>query len=198
MKAALAVVTTRYTGQEYALFGQALAGRSWPFLLPWQAERMPPAMDVDGPAVQDTVNRIPVNHDETVLFMLLRLQAEQQELNKHAYTPHHQLIAALNRENEGEGEFFREASRRQIFNWLPVSPNWELEGLRKVQVESRTDCGLLWNFVMLDQTTTMVNPTWDDAQLRKSEVEAMAGEILRVGELFATEENWTKKVGSVV
>jgi aryl carrier-like protein len=77
MKAALAVVTTRYTGQEYALFGQALAGRSWPFLLPWQVERMPPAMDVDGPAVQDTVNRIPVHHDETVLSMLSRLQAEQ-------------------------------------------------------------------------------------------------------------------------
>jgi hypothetical protein len=77
VKAALAVVTTKYTKQEYALFGQAQAGRTWPFLLPWQAERMPPAMDVDGPAVQGTINRIPVNYDETVLSMLSRLQAEQ-------------------------------------------------------------------------------------------------------------------------
>jgi hypothetical protein len=73
VKAALAVVTTKYTKQEYALFGQAQAGRTWPFLLPWQAERMPPAMDVDVPAVQGTMNRIPVNSEETVLSMLSRL-----------------------------------------------------------------------------------------------------------------------------
>jgi hypothetical protein len=108
------------------------------------------------------------------------------------------LIAALEREKGGEGAFLKDAFKRQIFNWLPVPPSWEFKGLRKVKIESRTDCGLLWNFVMVDQTTTMVNPTWDDAQLRKIEVEAMAREILRVGELFATEENWTKKVGSVV
>lgn len=43
-------------------FGQARRKEST-FLLPWQVERMPSAMDVDGP---DNVNRIPVNHDETV------------------------------------------------------------------------------------------------------------------------------------
>jgi hypothetical protein len=92
--------------------------------------------------------------------------------------------------------------KRQSFNWLLVSPDWELEGLRKVQVESRVDCGLLWNwnFVMLGQMTTLVNPTRDDAQLRESEVEVMAREILRVWEVSATatEENLTKTVGSVV
>jgi hypothetical protein len=45
LKAELAVVTTRYTRQEYALFGQALAGRNWLFLLPWQVEMMSLAMD---------------------------------------------------------------------------------------------------------------------------------------------------------
>lgn len=198
VKAALAVVTTKYTKQEYALFGQMQAGRTWPFLLPWQVERMPPAMDVDGPAVQRTINRIPVNSEETVLSMLSRLQAEQLNLNKHAYAPQHHLIAAMEREKEGEGAFLTDALKRQIFNWLPVPPSWELKGLRKVQIESRADCGLLWNFVMVDQTTTMVNPTWDDAQLRKSEVEEMAREILRVAEEFATIGNWGKKVGSVV
>jgi hypothetical protein len=34
--------------------------------------------------------------------------------------------------------------------------------------------------------------------LRKSEVEEMAREILRVAECFATMGNWGKKVGSVV
>jgi len=198
VKAALAVVTTKHTKQEYALFGETQAGRTWPFLLPWQVERMPLAMDVDGPAVQGTVNRIPVNSEETVLSMLSRLQAEQLNLNKHAYAPRHHLIAALEREKEGEGAFLKDAFKRQIFNWLPIPQSWEFKGLRKVQIESRTDCGLLWNFVMVDRTTTMVNPTWDDAQLRKSEVEEMAREILRVAEEFATIGNWGMKVGSVV
>ncbi|PMD40355.1 acetyl-CoA synthetase-like protein, partial [Hyaloscypha variabilis F] len=196
LKAALAVVTTKYTRQPYALFGQAQAGRTWPFLLEWQAAMMPPAMDVDGPAVQGTLNRIPVDPEETILSMLSRLHAEQQHLNKHAYAPQHHLVAALDKENEGEGEFFKDAFKRQIFNWLPVPPAFELQGLRKVQIESRTDCGLLWNFLMLDQTTVNMNPTWDDAQLRRSEVEEMGNEILRVAREFATIRNWGKKVGS--
>ena len=171
VKAALAFVKTKYMRQPFALFEQAQAGRTLPFLLEWQAARMPPAMDVDGPAVQGTLNRIPVNADEDILSMLSKLQAEQLHLNKHAYAPQHHLAEALNKENEGEGEFFKDAFKRQIFNWLPVPPSWEFQGLRKVQIESRTDCGLLWNFVMLDQTTVNVNPTWDDAQLRRSEVE---------------------------
>lgn len=66
--------------------------------------------------------------------------------------------------------------------------------MRKVLVESRMDCGLRCNFVMLDQMTAMINPTWGDAQLRMSEVEVMTREILRVGELFASEESWANKV----
>ncbi|KAE9367431.1 acetyl-CoA synthetase-like protein [Stipitochalara longipes BDJ] len=198
VKAAIAVMTTKYTKQPYALFGQAQAGRTWPFLLEWQASRMPPAMDVDGPAVQGTLNRIPVDAEENILSMLSRLQAEQQHLNKHAYAPHHHLVAALDKGIEGEGEFFMGAFKRQIFNWLPVPSGWEFKGLRKVQIESRTDCGLLWNFVMLDQTTVNVNPTWDDAQLRRSEIEEMGNEILRIAREFATAGNWGKKVGSVI
>jgi len=219
VKAALAVVTTRHTKLDYALFGQAQAGRTWPFMLPWQANRMPPAMDVDGPAVQGSLNKISVDKSERVLDMLARLQTEQYELNRHAYAPMNQIVAALNgyeTEREvpnfdgkvkgaawiegegGEGDFMRGAFKRQIFNWLPVPPMFEYNRLQKVQVESRTDVGCLWNCIMLDQTTLLVNPTWDDAQLYLEEVEGMLDEILRLAEKFAMEDNWEKNVGDFI
>ncbi|PVH71342.1 acetyl-CoA synthetase-like protein, partial [Cadophora sp. DSE1049] len=197
VKAALAVVTTRYTGAEFAMFGQSQAGRSWPFLLDWQVERMPPAMDVDGPAVQGTLVRIPVHKDETVLEMMRQLQVEQKFLNKHAYAPMRQLVAAMNDAIPREGDFFSDASRRQIFNWLPVAPSWNMEKLVNMQVESRTDCGVLWNCIMMDQTTLKMNPTWDDAQLRRVDIEKMMAEILRVAEAFAREENWRETISQV-
>ncbi|KUJ19522.1 acetyl-CoA synthetase-like protein [Mollisia scopiformis] len=219
VKAALAVVTTRHTKQPYALFGQSQAGRTWPFMLPWQANRMPPAMDVDGPAVQGTINKLPIHKSETVLDMLARLQAEQYELNRHAYAPMNQIVAVLNGhqtdievrnfdgkvkgaawiESEGgEGDFVRDAFKRQVFNWLPVPPVFEYKRIQKVQVESRTDLCCLWNCIMLDQTTLMINPTWDDAQLYLEEVEGLLDELLRLSEKFAAEENWGKRVEEFV
>ena len=194
VKAALAIVTSQYTKQPYALFGQAQAGRAWPFLLEWQASRMPPVMDVDGPAVQGTLNLIPLYRNETILHMLKRLQAEQQDLNKHAYAPMNQLVAALNEGNTKDGDFMRDAFKRQIFNWLPTSPMLDFEKLKRAQIESRTDCGILWNCIMMDQTTLQINPTWDDAQLMKVEVEKMLEEILKTAAAFATEANWENHV----
>lgn len=127
--------------------------------------------------------------------MLTCLQAEQQDLNKHAYAPQRRLIAALNAATEGESNFLGDAFKRQIFNWLPVPPTFDFKKLRKVQIESRTDCGLLWNCIMMDQTTLAMNPTWDDAQLSKREIEEMVGQILRVSREFATMGNWEKTVG---
>ncbi|KAH7348361.1 hypothetical protein BKA65DRAFT_594211 [Rhexocercosporidium sp. MPI-PUGE-AT-0058] len=198
VKAALAVVTTMHTKAGFALFGQSQAGRSWPFLQDWQVERMPPAMDVDGPAVQGSLARIPVHKDETILEMMRKLQAEQKFLNKHAYAPRRQLVNSMNETIPGEGDFFDDAFKRQIFNWLPVAPTWSMEKLKNMQVESRTDCGILWNCIMMDQTTLKINPTWDDAQLRRVEIEEMMAEILRVSEAFATEDNWGKTISQVV
>ncbi|KAF8857135.1 acetyl-CoA synthetase-like protein [Acephala macrosclerotiorum] len=219
VRAALAVITIRHTKQEYALFGQSQAGRTWPFMLPWQADRMPLAMDVDGPAVQILLCKIEVEKNESVLDMLTRLQAEQYDLNRHAYAPMNQLVAILNGyhpdretlnfdgkvkgsawiETEGgDGDFVRDAFKRQAFNWLPVAPVFEYKRITKVQVESRTDVCVLWNCIMMDQTTLAINPTWDDAQLYTEEVEGMLDEILKLSEKFALEENWEKKVGEFI
>lgn len=198
VKAAFAVLTSRYTKQDFALFGQSQAGRTWPFLPDWQVARMPPAMAVNGPCTQGNLNRIAVDNDETVLSMLTRLQNEQHLLNKHAYAPNGPLTDALNKTGNGDGEFMNDASRRQVFNWLPTEPEFKYEMLKVEQIESRTDCGLLWNCVMVDRTTVQIHPTWDDAQLRRTEVQEMLDELLRISEAFAREENWGRRIGEVL
>ncbi len=202
VKAALAVLTTRSTGEGFALFGQYQAGRTWPFLLDWMVERMPPAMDINGPCVQGSLNKIPIQPNETILSVLARLQDEQQLLNKHAFAPRRQLVEALNAGTSTEtgmkdGEVMVDAFKRQIFNWLPTAPEFSYSHLKKIQLESRTDCGLLWNCIMIDQTTLQIHATWDDAQLSKKEIEEMLGELMRISEAFAKEENWKKTVSTI-
>lgn len=49
-------------------------------------------------------------------------------------------------------------SRRQIFNWLPPSSSHQQNShLSKIQQISRTDCGLLWNFLQLPPTSANKN-----------------------------------------
>jgi hypothetical protein len=204
VKAALAVMTTRHTGQSEALFGQSQAGRSWPFMLDWQVDGMPPSMDIDGPLLQRTLNRISISPSSTIINLLESLQNEQQLLNKHAYAPLNALVAALDKGIKGEGAFMGDAYQRQIFNWLPTldgkqeDGRFGLENLKSVQVESRTDCGVLWNCVMLDRETVQIHPTWDDAQLGQVEVKGMLDEILGIATKLARKENWSKSLGEVV
>lgn len=82
-------------------------------------------MDINGPCIQGRLNKIAVNKKKTVLSMLARLQAEQLFLTKHAHAPTRQLTDALNRAGKGDGDFMNDAYRRQIFNWLPVVPQFK-------------------------------------------------------------------------
>jgi len=219
IKAALAIVITQRTKQKYALLGQTQAGRTWPFMLPWQANRMPLAMDVEGPALYIAIDKVPVQKSEKVLEMLTRLQAEQRELSRHAHAPMKQIVAALNgyetecevpnfdgkvkgsawlESQGGAGDFIRDVIRRQVFNWLPASATFEFKRLQMLDLEFTDDSGLLWNCSMSDQNTVLVNPHWDDAQLTLEEVKSMLDEILELAEKLAMEENWSKKLEELI
>lgn len=77
--------------------------------------------------------------------------------------------------------------RRQVFNWLPRSPDAGSERLRKIQQVSRVNVGILWNCLQLDQTRVLVMPSWDDAQVTPDEVEGMLARVCEVGEALATD-----------
>lgn len=191
LKVALALINAKLTGTTQALLAQYQAGRSWPYLQEWQASRLPSAMEVDGPTVQLICMAIETSREETALSLLRRTQAEQADINKHAHAPFDDIIARLNEDGSGDGDVMSDIRRRQIFNWLPGSPDG-FERLRKIQQVSRTDVGILWNCLQLDQTHVQVMPSWDDAQLTPDEVEDMLAGVCKVVEALATEANWSR------
>ncbi|GAB7364539.1 hypothetical protein MBLNU230_g5346t1 [Neophaeotheca triangularis] len=197
MEVALALLNTKLTGGDTALFAQYQASRTWPHLQEWQISRLPPAMEVDGPMVQAIVVAIKTTGHDSVLELLQKAQTEQGELTANAHAPFDDVVAQLNSDGSGDGDVMVDALRRQIFNWLPSSRLGDFQSLRKIQQVSRTDVGILWNVMQLSATQVAVMPSWDDAQLTPSEVEDMLAEVIRLAEALASEANWRSDLGEL-
>lgn len=183
MKAALALLNTKLTGQKVALFAEYFAARnSWPHLPEWMSKVLPEPMEVDGPTVQKVVVAIEVpltgakeggeegeeGEGDSILEFLIKLQKEQDLMKKYVHAPFRDVIDGLHDTNtntkntnstndarENDAKTTLSISRRQIFNWLPPSSSHQNNHhLSKIQQISRTDCGLLWNFLQLPPTNT--------------------------------------------
>lgn len=252
MKAALALLNTQLTGHKVALFAEYFAARnSWPFLPEWMSRGLPQPMEVDGPTVQKVVVAIEVpltgakegegeeGEGDSVLGFLLKLQKEQDLMKKYVHAPFRDVIDRLHdttttndaKNATADAKTTLSISRRQIFNWLPPppppsSPHHQNHHLSKIQQISRTDCGLLWNFLQLPPTSSTspnntnnnnnnhntnsdenenengvkicMMPSWDDAQLTCREVSSWMQELGNLAERISRRENWGRGVGLVV
>lgn len=253
MKAALALLNTKLTGHKVALFAEYFAARnSWPHLPEWMSSVLPQPMEVDGPTVQKVVVAIEVpltgageegegeGEGNSVLEFLLKLQKEQDLMKKYVHAPFRDVIDGLhdtknttttttttNDARNADAKTTLSISRRQIFNWLPPPSSHQYNHhLSKIQQISRTDCGLLWNFLQLpptsantkNHTTTtttsssannnssndenavkiQIMPSWDDAQLTCREVSSWLEELGNLAERISKRENWGRGVALVV
>lgn len=118
LKCALALLNVYYTKQKEAVFTNYEAGRTWPFLEPWIADRLPNTMDVNGPTLEAVLNIIPMKDEqkETCLHMINRVNEEQKLLTQHAHAP---LFAIQKGLGDVDGSTLIDVMRGQIFNWLP-------------------------------------------------------------------------------
>lgn len=108
MKAALALLNTKLTGQKVALFAEYFAARnSWPHLPEWMSKVLPEPMEVDGPTVQKVVVAIEVpwtggakegeieGEGNSILEFLIKLQKEQDLMKKYVHAPFRDVIDGL-------------------------------------------------------------------------------------------------------
>lgn len=251
MKAALALLNTKLTGQKVALFAEYFAARnSWPHLPEWMSRVLPEPMEVDGPTVQKVVVAIDVpltggakegegeegegEGGNSILEFLLKLQKEQDLMKGYVHAPFRDVVDGLDDTNttndarENDAKTTLSISRRQIFNWLPPSSSSSSSHhhLSKIQQISRTDCGLLWNFLQLPPTNTSTSPntnnhntknhnhntdssdnenavkirimpSWDDAQLTCREVSSWLEQLGDLAERISRRENWGRGVRGV-
>lgn len=111
VKTAIALFNIQQTGQEYAIFNNIDAGRNWPFMPAWIP--LPPAMSIDGPTIEWTMNMFRILPDETVEHLLNRIREDQEALSLHAHAPLFRILDGL----ESEGPVVVDALLRQTFNW---------------------------------------------------------------------------------
>jgi hypothetical protein len=111
VKTALVLFNIQQTGQEYAIFHSLDAGRSWPFMPAWIP--LPPAMSIDGPTIEWTMNMLRIFPDETAGQLLERIRDDQEELSLHVHAPLFKILDGLG----SEGPFLVDAFQRQTFNW---------------------------------------------------------------------------------
>lgn len=112
-KSAVALFNVLQTGSSHALFNSWESGRSWPFVPPWMAALLPPAMSIDGPTVQWQLNMTEVIPDETTLAFLARMALEQDQMKAYEHVPWNRVVQGL----RDEGPMAETASFRQSFVW---------------------------------------------------------------------------------
>ncbi|TGO23297.1 hypothetical protein BPAE_0137g00170 [Botrytis paeoniae] len=99
VKTAISIFNVIQTGKPHAVFKNFDAGRNWPFLPEWIADRLPPAMSIDGPTLTWNMNMIQIKPKETCGELLRRMGEDEKALS------------------EDEGPIAKEAATRQVFNW---------------------------------------------------------------------------------
>lgn len=139
IKTAWSLMNMHRTGTYTALFSNLQADRKrFPFV-PKILEALSPAhtfeaSDVAGITLQDVINIIPLEPEETVLDLLYRVTDDQAELNEYAAAP---LKSIMREIGPLDSEIMLDVFRSQIFNWTPglgafkaVNPheNYEIYG----------------------------------------------------------------------
>jgi hypothetical protein len=94
----------------------------------------------------------------------------------------------------------RDILRRQLFDWLPTPPSNEDVGTEStpsaemLEVLSRSDLGLVWFPTLLPGDHLLLEVSWDDAQLKASEVYQSIEEFLCAMAWISNPANFDKPV----
>jgi hypothetical protein len=192
-KAACALFNLQIMGGEEAIFASVESGRSWPLADTAKSGSPDPSgelinpLTIDGPTMTETINRIRLRPGETVHQFLIRLQEDQREIDLYSHAPIASILDRL--EDPADVETVRDVLQRQIYDWLPAARPVEQDettavgdqetaeaasSMEILECLGRTDLGIVWFPTLIDEDTLHLEATWDNAQLRASEVhEAM-------------------------
>lgn len=197
VKAAVAIFNAEACGSDVGIFSSVQASRFWPFMIPTIAQRLPDAIDIDGPTLTFCVNKITVDLQQAVGKMVQDVQELENELNKHSHAPIGKVYDLLGHD---DAVTYKQVIRRQVFNWLPGlgSSEAQWDNLTKLQQQSRGDQAMLWNCNLADSETLIVHASYDDAQFKAVEVEAAVERIGKIVVAISESHAWDSKLSSVL
>ena len=201
-KGALALLTVSQTGEDVALMGSVQAGRQWPFVEPWMAERLPNPLDIAGSTHTNVPHIIRIDQEESVMAMLKRLSREQDDLTLHAHAPYALLDAGLSAEDRA---VLHQMKRRQTFNWIPDWSKGDRVSdannagagpkVHVVQSDRYFNFGILWNCSIEAANRVRVHALYDDVQLQSDEMMSFVERLLRTARWMHNPDNWEQSIG---
>ncbi|KAJ5637225.1 Nonribosomal peptide synthetases (NRPS) [Penicillium lividum] len=195
-KAACALFNLHTMNCDEAVFVSVESGRSWPFMDTGSEPSSSP-LAIDGPTMNNTINRIRVAPGETVHQFLDRLRQEQLLIDMYSHAPVASILERLTVsdiivDGDGKGQLSNgkadaqtvlDTLPRQIFDWLPAARSVEQEEIieqriRTLEILGRTDLGIVWFPSIIHDNVLFLEATWDDTQLRSSEVYKAMSEFM--------------------
>jgi hypothetical protein len=177
-----------------AVFASVESGRKWPLeRLPGNHTKGANVLEIDGPTMTTVVNRIQVGPWETAKSFMLRIQAEQIDIDKYADAPLAHILKGLKEtpeSGEADAELTYDLLQRQVFDWLPriserLSSPAATDGEVKEAVSfgvleftGRSDLGVVVFPTMPTDGKMSLEVTWDDAQMGLSEASTATSKFL--------------------
>ncbi len=199
LKAAMGLVNVNRTGYTYALFNNFEAVRTrFPFI-PASLELLNPeayeAANVNGPVMEGVCNLVEVRRSETAISLLMRMQAEQLELTRHAHAPMRRVIETLNANGTGAGDMMVETHRAQFLTWIPGFLG-DYEHIRVAQIAIRCAVGLVVVAGLGGPTATtyMISMRWDVANYSREQTQVFVDDLKFAVLWLTTKKNWDAPV----
>ncbi|KAL3481511.1 hypothetical protein BJX99DRAFT_253435 [Aspergillus californicus] len=198
-KCACVLINLRLTGQEEAIFTGVDSGRSWPSgSNNCVDDQDGNPFEIDGPTMTFYANRIRVLAGETAREVLTRLQREQAEISAHAHAPLDAIkdkLIATSSTGHADVEMLEDVIHRQTFNWLMQHySESDADPIRLTDCIARSDIGFMWFPALLPDNVLHLNVTWDDAQLRASEVYEFTAQFMSAVAWLSDPDNMGKPV----
>ena len=200
VKAAVALFNVETTGHTHAVFSNLEAGRRWPFVEGWIADRLPNPLNIAGPTMGSSLNLIPIEPDQGTLAFLTQIQQDQIEKSKRAAAPFWTLMERL---GEEEGEILPDLGRRQVLNWDPSMRHRNTGGNQSLKLIDRKgwghpEAGMFWNMGLVDDETLVGFVMCNDALVAYDERFKALRRVFELVGWISEPENWARRVGDRV
>ncbi|KAJ5936152.1 Nonribosomal peptide synthetases (NRPS) [Penicillium verhagenii] len=212
-KAACALFNLHTMGCDEAVFVSVESGRSWPFTENESDSTSSNPLTIDGPTMNETINRIRIAPGESVHQFLNRLKEEQLLIDMYSHAPKASILDRLVKsdvildgagkgqlsDGQADAQTVLNTYPRQLFDWLPAVRPVEQDHIiqsrmRRLEVLSRTDLGVVWFPSLVDDNVLYLDVSWDDAQLRSSEMYKAMSDFMYAIAWFSEPSNLDRPV----
>lgn len=200
-KAAVAIFNVEQTKQGQAIFSNAEAGRTWPFLDAATQNKMPNPMFVNGFCMGRASNIIKISPSEEAGVLLQRLAADAITNSEHCHAPWERIASRLGPEKTS---LMVHIAMRQFFNWDSSAQTHAAQtqqnatALERLGRAGTMDRGFMWNFGFVNPRRMSAFVLFDNVHMNAEEAEGSLIRVLEILKWLSRADNWDKHLSQIL